>query len=225
MTAYQQDELDLFGDPDAPEVPSLPLCLLGSQARGIAARTAEFEAWEKQHGSFGSLLRAHAWTLQIGGAPGTLTDRCQAAVLSVDLRQNLKHPVEGLECDCTGADEYLYRGACRCCDWEGPPRPGLAAENLATEDVLDHAWPGWRDLPVVARPPDGRGTESTGNRKRDEARDRWIAHVSALYPAGWLEAGGPIRTLRKGPYGHRHVPGATPFGGHDIGVPDGETVT
>lgn len=191
----------------APARPAgLPLCLYDSPARGLQARAAEFEAWKAQHGSSGSQLRAHAWTLGIGGGPGKSTARCQAATLSVDLRQPLRGEDHGLECRCTDADVYLYRGACRGCAWEGEPQPGLGSENLAAEDALDHAWPGWRDLPVIHRKP-GSPKAAAG----------WLERVTAEYPAGWLEAGGPIRTWRTG-LGTRHVPGYGPFGGYDAGV-------
>jgi len=199
-------QLDIFGVLEEVAQDRPPLCLYHSPARGLAARAAGFEAWRKEHGSFGSLLRAHAWTLQIGGAPGTPADRCQAAVLSVDLRPDLRHPDEGPGCDCTAADAYLYRGACRGCDWEAPvPRDD---ENAAAEDALDHAHPGWRDLPVMPTMP--------GDPKK---LARWTAEVSAVYPAGWLEAAGPVRTWRQG-LGTRHVPGRSPWGGYDVGVPE-----
>jgi hypothetical protein len=183
-----------------------PLCLHYSAARGLPARIAEFAAWQAEHGSFGSMLRAHAWTPSMGGAPDSPADRCQAAVMSVDLRRHPRDGDRGLKCRCTAADAYLYRGACRCCDWEGVPRPGLEAENLAAEDALDHAWPGWRDLPAVVQKPDN-----------PKSAPRWLERVTAAYPAGWLEAGGPIRTWRQ-PLGTRHVPGYGPFGGYDAGV-------
>jgi Family of unknown function (DUF6349) len=95
----------------------------------------------------------------------------------------------------------MYRGACRRCDWEGEPHD---RENAVAEDACDHSWPGWRDLPSVPRVPEER-----------KKRAAWVDRVVGLYPAGWLEDGGPIRTARSG-YGTRHVPGSTPFGGYDL---------
>jgi hypothetical protein len=201
-------QLDIFGALEEIRLDQVPLCLYASPARGLTARAAEFEEWRAQHGSFGSYPRSHAWHPYGWGAQTTPADRCQAAILTADLRGS-----DGIEasCDCTKAESLLYRGACCCCNWEGPER---CRENPAAEDGLDHAWPGWRDLPVVPRMPDSNGP-------RDKyARDQWTASVISLYPDGWLEAGAPIRTLRKGPYGLRHIPGVTPFGGHDVGVPE-----
>jgi hypothetical protein len=72
-----------------------------------------------------------------------------------------------------------------------------------------HTWPGWQQLPVVRRVPEER-----------KARARWIADVTAAYPPGWLEDGGPIRTARTGA-GSRHVPTRTPFGGYDLAAESG----
>ena len=64
----------------------------------------------------------------------------------------------------------------------------------------DHAWPGWRDLPLVPRPP-----ESGTNAKQKQAMAQRIKQVNGRYPTGWLESSGPIRTRRQR-YGTRHVP-------------------
>jgi hypothetical protein len=57
--------------------------------------------------------------------------------------------------------------------------------------------------------------ESGTSRRQKEAMARWAAEVDAIYPTGWLESGGPIRTSRTG-CGTRHVPDHTGFGGYDI---------
>ncbi|MFF0770911.1 DUF6349 family protein [Nonomuraea wenchangensis] len=93
----------------------------------------------------------------------------------------------------------LYRGACLGCDWEGETRP---SNGDAVEDAHDHAWPGWRDLPAV-KPP-----------KSNYAR--WLVEVGRAYPPGWLEAGGPIVTVRADSRFSRHLPGKAPGGGYDL---------
>ena len=194
-------QLDIFGALEEVAQNRPPLCLYGSSARGLAARASEFEAWCTEHGHFGSLLRAHAWHPHAYGALNTPTGRCQAAVLDVDLRPHDSFPAE---CECTEAGALLYRGACRGCDWESSrPRDD---ENVAAEDALDHAWSGWRILPVMPTMP--------GDPKK---LARWTAELSAAYPDGWLEAAGPVRTWRQG-LGTRHVPGRSPWGGYDVGV-------
>jgi hypothetical protein len=186
-------QLDLLALVEDAKLSAPAPTLYGSAARGLAARAAEFTAWRDAHGSFGSFGRHIT-------RPDTPTGRCQPTVLSADLRCDCDRH-EG--CCCVG--ELMYRGACRHCDWEGEPRE---RENTAAEDACEHAWPGWRDVPVVPRVPEERSK-----------RAAWVDRVRELYPAGWLEDGGPIRTARSG-YGTRHVPSRTPFDGYDMAVVD-----
>lgn len=197
MTATSTGQLDLLAVLEQAKVDAPAPTLYGSPARGLAARAAEFAAWRDAHGSFDSLGRSHAWTVHIT-CPDTATPRCQPTVLSADLRCDCDRSEQ---CSCVG--ELMYRGACRHCDWEGEPH---AAENPAAEDACDHAWPGWRDLPVVPPVPEER-----------TKRAAWIDRARELHPTGWLEDGGPIRTARTG-HGTRHVPHRTPFGGYDLAV-------
>jgi len=192
-------QLDLFTAIDEAKLEAPAPSLYGSAARGLAARAAEMQAWRSEHGNFGCLPRSHAWTVHIT-CPDTPTDRCQPTVLSADLRCDCDRFED---CYCIG--DLMYRGACRGCDWEGEPHE---EENTAAEDACEHAWPGWRELPVVPAVPD-KGT----------TRARWIEDVAALYPPGWLEDGGPIRTSRRHS-GTRHVPSRTPFGGYDLAAVD-----
>jgi Family of unknown function (DUF6349) len=198
-------QLDLFTAIEEAKLEAPAPTLYGSPARGLAARAAEMTAWRNEYGGFGCLPRSHAWTVHIS-CPDTATERCQPTVLSADLRCDCDRFDDHCEsCCCIG--ELRYRGACRGCDWEGDPR---AEENRAAEDACDHAWPGWRDLPVVPSVPDER-----------KSRARWVERVAALYPLAWLEDGGPIRTSRS-KYGTRHVPSRTPFGGYDLAVADAQ---
>ncbi|GII42874.1 DUF6349 family protein [Planotetraspora phitsanulokensis] len=100
----------------------------------------------------------------------------------------------------------LYRGACIDCDYEGDER---RKELEAVEDAHDHTHPEWRSLPGVEPPPE---------RFRHDPKpyDRWFAAVTKAYPAGWLDCGGPIVTVRKETSGPRPIPGGAPGGGYDI---------
>jgi hypothetical protein len=93
----------------------------------------------------------------------------------------------------------LYQGACLGCDWEGETR---ARNGDAVEDAHDHAWPGWRDLPAVQQPKANY--------------ERWLTEVKRAYPPAWLEAGGPIVTIRSDSRFSRHLPGRAPGGGYDL---------
>jgi hypothetical protein len=183
-------------------------CLFGSQARGLPARAAEYAAWKAVHGAFGSQPRSHAWAHAITHPKGQ-TGACRPSLMSADLRCGNWHHGSSHDGPCSCAGDLVYRGACTGCDWEGLVR---LTENHATEDAHDHAWPGWRELPVIARAAP-RGTSAED--KRDY--DRWLEAAVPLHPAGWIESGGPVRTARQAGRGTRHVPGhGTPFGGYDM---------
>jgi Family of unknown function (DUF6349) len=188
-------------------------CLYHSPARG-PARRAELDEWRAACGGFGSLRRSHAWHLTAGpvtsGGWPARTARCRAAVLMADGRP--------AEAGCGGhlpdrawrlpaLAGLVYRGCCLGCEWEGAVTHDC--ENAAADDALDHAWPGWRDLPVVSRPA------TTG--RDDVAKAAWLRDLGGVLPGGWLEAGGPIRTMRS-PQGFRSVPASTPWGGYDAAV-------
>ena len=99
----------------------------------------------------------------------------------------------------------LYHVACSTCPWTSGDYDN---ENAALEAGLDHAWPGWRSLPVTTERP---------NTADDGPLRRWHAQVTAAYPPGWVAAGGPVRTSRP-MYATRHHWEAH-FGYWDIGVP------
>ncbi|GAA3251418.1 DUF6349 family protein [Nonomuraea helvata] len=98
-----------------------------------------------------------------------------------------------------------YRSYCGGCGEEGPLRED---ESLAVEDGCDHAYPGWRSMPVVVHRP---------YTDKPQPLARWKEQVRAVYPAGWLDRQGPVRELRHG-LGSRHVPGLAPGGGYLMAV-------
>ena len=209
-------------------------CLYASGARGLAARFTEAELWGQAYGRHGLYGRAHLWHghsvyfhaygRDIAAAiAGFQLGRHEATVLICDLRRadrwdrqsQQRVPLPPPPCGHDG--DLLYRAVCRMpgCDWEGPEHPARVrpGENLAVEDGMDHAWPGWRDLPVVARVPEHGGNPDT--KKARQTLGAWAAKVNAVYPENWLEDGGPIRTQRSG-LGTRHVECSTPYGGWDL---------
>ncbi len=68
----------------------------------------------------------------------------------------------------------------------------LDRENDAVQAGMDHAWPGWRSLPVVTERPHHGKPEI----------QHWLDTVTAAYPPGWVRAGGPVRNARP-PYATR----------------------
>ncbi|MFF3441865.1 DUF6349 family protein [Streptosporangium sp. NPDC002721] len=96
-----------------------------------------------------------------------------------------------------------YRSHCAGCGHDGPIRSG---ENEAAEDGCDHAYPGWRLMPVLEhRPYEGAPLA------------RWEEAARAAYPPGWFERQGPVREYRN-PGLTRHVPGYAPGGGYCMAV-------
>ncbi|MEV0306483.1 DUF6349 family protein [Nonomuraea fuscirosea] len=98
-----------------------------------------------------------------------------------------------------------YRSYCKGCGHAGPLRED---ENLAVEDGCEHAFPGWRSMPLVVHRP---------HTDKPQPLARWKEGVRAVYPAEWLDRQGPVRELRHG-LGGRHVPGLAPGGGYLMAV-------
>ena len=98
--------------------------------------TEAFTAWVARNGSFGSHPRSHMWV-------GTQAHTAPIGVVTMhaDLRCTVAydHP---RECSCVGA--LLHRTQCEPCEWVA-----VGDENIVVEAWHDHAWPGWRDLPVM----------------------------------------------------------------------------
>jgi hypothetical protein len=127
-------------------------------------------------------------------------------MLTADLRCDcLMMPPFGVDsrvCFCPG--DLMANVICEPCAWHHVGR-----EADAVEAWHDHAWPGWRDLPVV--PGDVRPFGGGFDKNAKKAR----AWVAAHYPTEWQTLGAPVVTDRAG-CGDRHVSGYSPWGGYDI---------
>ena len=203
MTAVIPGQLDMLAEIEAEDREAMlrrpARCIYQSPARGLATRAAELEAWVAEYHNFNSLARSHAWRPQFG-SPESPAKRCQPTTLVADTRPPHGSPPPDCACD---TDALMYRGACRnpACNWESPA--AVRDENLAAEDACGHAWPGWWDLPVMDSKPYGKEAD-------------WLKEAKRRYPAGWIEAGGPIRTTRTpGATRHHYAP---EWGGFDLGV-------
>lgn len=198
------EQLDLFAMAAADErdqterthgVPSL----YARRYDTISGYTDAFARWQREWGHFASYPHSHAWhpCLTLSADALDALDTCQATLLLADLRCTHYDT-----CFCVG--DLLYRGFCRGCGWHSPP---ARDENIAVLATLDHAHPGWRDDPIVPSVPHDPGP----HRGR---HNTWLAAVTELHqgprPTGW-----PIIT-RRGPHGHRAVPGRSPWGGYDV---------
>jgi len=160
--------------------------------------------WSKDHPTFG------AWSLGITTGWCGIAPSHRLCILQADLRCICSRPYLVAEwekigpCSCTG--DYLYQANCPDCSWH-------SIGTSETDVVIawhDHAWPGWRDLPVL--PAKLRGQMGTR-----EMKPKLAAWLEANYPPEFRVDGAPIVTDRGGVAG-RAVPGYSPFGGFDIAV-------
>ncbi|MFI9591130.1 DUF6349 family protein [Nonomuraea sp. NPDC052265] len=132
------------------------------------------------------------------GHPRPPGDDCRATIRSWRVEDGEPAPP-------TGARRRVarYRASCRACGDEGPIR---SSEGAAVEDACDHAYPGWRTMPVVEPRPYKLGD-----------RPRWEADCRRAYPPGWFDRQGPVREYRPSG-GTRHVPAFAPGGGYCMAV-------
>lgn len=125
---------------------------------------------------------------------------CQPAVLE---RLVYTDPAAAAAGDYTSYSLSEFLAACHGCDWRAEP---VQFESEATEAAHDHAFPGWRSLPVLPRLP---------NELTDQQRRELLALIARLYPSDWVDRHGPVLT-RRSPIGIRHVPRRAPTGGYDM---------
>ncbi|MEJ6554056.1 DUF6349 family protein [Microbacterium esteraromaticum] len=99
-----------------------------------------------------------------------------------------------MRCSCVGG--RVFQSVCSVCEWHH----NASHESEVVEAWHDHAFPGWRDLPVAP----------TGLDEKKVA-----AWAKSTYPPEWQVPAAPIRTWRS-QYSTRHVPGRSPWGGFDL---------
>lgn len=151
-------------------------------------------AHDKTHGQM--------WRHSITVADNAQVARHGFALYTTDLRcEPWKHADRHESCQCVG--DLMYQAICEPCEWNAI----TDHENDAVEMWHDHALPGWRELPIV--PSRLRMMDKDGLSK---AAKKWIGEH---YPKSMQVPGAPIITERR-PYGTRHVPNRSPWGGYDL---------
>lgn len=162
---------------------------------------AAFERYQAERGHFACIPLSHMWHPAYPGHGDQLvTEGHELHMFHADAR-----------CDEAGHDhtadplpgQLMTQGICPGCRWHMIDR----SENAIVAAWHDHAMPGWRELPILPRK-----LARFENKQQIAAVAAWVGDT---YPAAWQRPGAPIRTER-GPYGTRHVPGRSPFGGYDI---------
>ena len=194
----QLDLLALLAEIDPPPIPPKPASIYTFRARTLSEYRARYEQWRREdpENGFGMAFIAHAWTAYpfVASIPG----QCDVVVINADLRCNHIKSRDG-QCECVGS--LVYRSICEHCGFHSEV---YANEAAAVVDGLDHAYPGWRDSPIV--PPCRAGADK-------KATSRWEATVREAY--GERRRGWPIITGRDGP-GTRSVEGRSPWKGYDV---------
>ena len=179
--------------------------LFGLDQVGYFARLELAEHWNAVYGDTATSIRAaHAWMPCVTQmfAHHEPTAQCRPTILLADLRCDHYRG----NCCCVG--DLLYRAACFGCTWEGPAtRPARTPPPRTPTTTPGQAGASCRSCPAAP----SRAPAS----KQKAATARWVEAVNDLYPHGWLESGGPIRTAR-GHGGTRHVPDHSGFGGYDL---------
>ncbi|MGO2821667.1 MAG: DUF6349 family protein [Brachybacterium tyrofermentans] len=132
--------------------------------------------------TLGLLLWSHMWTTSFATRPteGAHPMEVVSAHLGCECPR-------GAGCQCVTA--LVYWAWCGdCAHWTAI----RDEETAAVEELHDHCWPGWLDLPLG------------GTADREDP---------------WTQPGAPIITNRSGS-GTRAVPGRSPYGGYDLAAPD-----
>ncbi|CUR58135.1 conserved hypothetical protein [metagenome] len=167
-----------------------------------AALDAAFEHWQFLHKLDYSRAQSHMWHRAITVPGGVDIGDHGFDFFTADLRcEPWKHDGPHGDCMCVG--DLAYMATCEPHGWHVT----AGDENSAVEGWHDHAFPGWRDLPIL--PARLRDFETVGLSK---AAMQWIENH---YPESMQVVGAPVITERSS-MGTRHVPGRSPWGGYDI---------
>lgn len=163
---------------------------------------AAFEHWRFLYVHDKTHVNPRMWHRSITVAESNALAEHAFVLYTTDLRcEPWKYADKHDGCTCLG--ELMYQAICEPCEWNGI----TDSENEAVEMWHDHALPGWRELPIV--PSRLQMMDKDGLSK---AAKTWIGEH---YPKSMQVPGAPIITERR-PYGTRHVPGRSPWGGYDL---------
>lgn len=158
--------------------------------------------WTRANGRFGSWRLFHQWRINdLASSPLASGHECMTVQAYLGCASFPFAHADRVTCSCVGGD--VHRTVCAPCDWASDV---VTTESAAVQAWHDHAWPGWRDLPVV----DGQGTRPTAT---------WAKRLESVYPDGWGKPGAPVLTRRSHRMS-RDVPRRSPWGGWDMAAPE-----
>ncbi len=169
----------------------------------VAEFDRTYDAWVEDNGRLGATYRYQGWQSGLDHDEADLSlDGHRVAALRAWVGPSPN------QLGAPDAGHFVHRAVCEPCEWASPP---VTDRELRVALWLDHAAPGWRDLPPVAPPP-----HATGRAKQHGAAlEKWRMAAEATYPAGWARPGAPIVTARMAP-GTRTVGRRSPWGGYDV---------
>ena len=178
---------------------------------------AAFDRWRAQYGHHGCIPFSHMWHPALCDPPLLLEEHqlhLYNAATRCDLRTygaspgrdeaNHDHRANPLP------SESMAQANCPPCRWHHID----SSSQKVIEAWHDHAFPGWRNLPVLP----AKLARNRGEKKADAKVLDWAV---TTYPADWQISGAPIITERD-TYATRAVPGRSPFGGYDLPIPSAE---
>lgn len=158
--------------------------------------------WQFLHKLDGSRPQSRMWHRAIAVPGGVDVGMHSFDLFTADLRcEPWDHPDPHDGCACVG--DLTYMAICEPHRWHAIADD----ENTAVEGWHDHAFPGWRDLPIM--PSHLRQVDKVG---LSNAAKQW---VERNYPESMQVDGAPVITERSS-MGTRHVPGRSPWGGYDL---------
>ena len=167
---------------------------------------AAFDRFQFEYGTFGCIPASHMWNRAGGIRLPTATANghelhlfnangdCSGKWAPAHLHQHTPGELPG---------KYMTQAICPACSWHH-----IGGHEEAVEAWHDHAFPGWRELPVVPL-----NIHSCGDDKRRIRRlHDWVAEH---YPEQWQQPHCPTRSERAS-YATRAVAGGSPWKGYDL---------
>lgn len=165
------------------------------------------EEARRSYGNFGLLVGfPHIWSeKQLGSNSATPGHIVKTFWADLGCKGYGEGHSRGRDRPCLCVGGLVDRVICEC----GWCSPVANDEGPVVEAWHDHAWPGWRALPVI---PESVRPQAGGINTKSKGAMAWVVEH---YPLNWQKQGAPIITERTSP-GTRHVPGYSPWGGYDI---------
>lgn len=190
-----------------PEWTGIPLGRLVTDYHHPDELDAAWRRWVEVNGNFNSIFLSRMWH-RSHTSPHAVIGSHTIDQFDIDLRcaagahgWRATTDEPGRRCQCVG--DITTQIICAVCSFHH-----IGTESEGVEAWHDHAFPGWRDLPIL--PAKLRGT--MGGTKMTPKLEEWF---EANYPAEFRIPGAPILTTRE-KFGTRSVPGYSPFGGYDL---------